>query len=242
MSDERLSVLHEHHKDSFALIHACERQRDRLFLWVIVLLGLLFLEIGYPANVRAAVQEIGGVKLDAAALPWLPIVSATWAMLLAISLRYFQLCVCVERKYDYLHDLESRLSALYGDDGVNDCQYQVFTRESNAYLDDYPLVGEWVWILYTIVFPALTILAMLTLWRMEYASNTAKGYLCFDGIVAAIITATIGLYRVPQIATHPWTLLKWMSSKVWKSKPVEKPVESTKAASATAGTSSGNAG
>jgi len=47
MNDIKLNILHDHYKESFLYIRDREKQRDRLFLFIIALIGILFLEIQY---------------------------------------------------------------------------------------------------------------------------------------------------------------------------------------------------
>lgn len=47
---QRLEILHDHYKETFALVRDRERSRDRLFLVVIGLCGLLALQIAYPVE------------------------------------------------------------------------------------------------------------------------------------------------------------------------------------------------
>ncbi|BAE49958.1 hypothetical protein [Paramagnetospirillum magneticum] len=203
MSDDQLKTLHEHYKDTFALQREREKERDLLFLIVIAVLGVLFLEVGHPVELREALAEPSstGLKLKVVALPWHAIVSATWAMFLALLLRYSQACVQVERQYPYLHDLEKRLGMLYGDDGTTDMKFTAFSREGDAYTNDYPMVGEWVWLLYVVVFPALAITAIFTLLNIEAGQQDLPiGHFLFDRTVAGTAVATIILYRfVPPI-------------------------------------------
>jgi hypothetical protein len=103
-----LEVLHDHYKESFSYIRERERERDRLFLILIALFALLALQIQYPINFRGALSSITflGIELDAGSLPLPAFLTATWVVTLAITLRYCQASINVERQYEYLHKLE----------------------------------------------------------------------------------------------------------------------------------------
>lgn len=213
MADDQIKVLHEHYKDTFTLMRDREKERDILFLVVIVILGLLFLEVGYPTELREALGEPSttGIKVKLAALPWPALVSATWTIFLALLLRYSQACVQVERQYPYLHDLEKRLGTLYGDDGTEDAVFTAFSREGDAYASAYPLVGEWVWFLYVVAFPALAILTITAILLIESAVlDLPCGHLWFDRAVSGLAVTTIALYRFvpPMMKAARWIKAK----------------------------------
>jgi hypothetical protein len=74
MSDndnQLLAVLHDHYRDTFAIIRERERERDWLFLVLIAVLGALGVQIGYPAESGGIVEEVtaGPTKLAIGALP-----------------------------------------------------------------------------------------------------------------------------------------------------------------------------
>jgi hypothetical protein len=162
MGEQRLDVLHDHYKESFALIRQREAQRDRLFLVLIGLFALLVLEVQYPANFGGALGplSVSGAEVDLGALPLPGLLSVSWVLTLAIALRYCQAVMLVERQYDYLHRLEEKLSRELGDEDL-------YRREGSSYLDDYPLFQDWAWICYVFLFPVAAALAVLALVATE---------------------------------------------------------------------------
>jgi hypothetical protein len=110
MENEKLALLHDHYKETFSYIRDRERQRDRLFLVVIGLFGLLTTAILFSAGFSIALKEVGiaGSKADLSSLPAGAILGATWVFTLAMTLRYCQVCIVVERQYPYLHTLGSK--------------------------------------------------------------------------------------------------------------------------------------
>ena len=76
----KLEVLHDHYKESFLHIREREKQRDRLFLFVIALIGVLFLEIQYSdvfSNVLGNIK-LEFVELDISIMPISIFLSVTW--------------------------------------------------------------------------------------------------------------------------------------------------------------------
>ena len=191
MGGDKLDILHDHYKDTFALIASRERIRDRLFFWAIVVFAILALQIQYPANVHGALGSVsvGGNNINLNMVPLGVLVDATWVFLAATVLKYCQTTKAVERAYPYLHLLEDQISMALGDD-------RVYRREGRAYLSDYPRLLEWAWRFYTVLFSLAMILAVIYLYSVEVAElHRHVLALLFDGLFAASIVVIVGVYR-----------------------------------------------
>jgi len=84
-----------------------------------------------------------------------------WFVLLYFTMRYYQSNIYIERQYKYIHKLEEDISKLSGIE---------FYRESKSYLTYYPLVLDFVHILYTWIFPLLFEVVIIARIIMEYLS------------------------------------------------------------------------
>ncbi len=197
MSETPLDVLHDHYKDSFSHIREREKQRDRLFLVLIGLFALLSLQILYPADFGGALGplKVSGAEVDLGALPLPALLSASWVFTFAIALRYCQVSINVERQYPYLHALEEKISAAIGD-------RDLYQREGQAYLQNYPLFSDWAWFCYVFLFPAIVALATLALSIGEWAMLPHHWlYKLLDSVVAAAILLSFLLYRILPLFT-----------------------------------------
>jgi len=204
VSDEiRLEVLHDHYKDSFNLIREREKQRDRLFLIIITLIGLLYFELAYPEMVKHIIRqaEAGGVTVDLSAVPISIFLSVTWTILFALALRYCQSSILIERQYDYLHTVENQLAKIAGNDSM-------FQREGKSYLDQYPVFSNWAWIFYTMLFPAIILLVVIMALLLETEKINGPQYMfVYDSVIASGLTLTFILYRAPDMWRR---LVQWM--------------------------------
>jgi hypothetical protein len=144
---DKLSLLHDHYKETFALIRERETQRDRLFLWLLVIFALLVIEIQYPANFNGVLGHVNvaGNNIDLQQLPLARLLNVSWVFTAALVLKYCQVAKAVERQYTYLHLLEDRIS-----DGLGDTE--LYRREGRAYREQYPHLLNWAWVYYTILF------------------------------------------------------------------------------------------
>jgi hypothetical protein len=203
MTDKQLEILHDHYKETFARLREVEVLRDRLFLWMIGLFALLSVEIGYPVAIGASLGKlsIAGGELNLQALPLPALLNATWAMTLAISLRYCQTSVLVNRQYPYLHALEAAISPAVGGGDL-------YRRESTVYLRAYPMLLNVAWIAYGLLFPLIVMgaTAILATWeglRLPYPLP----HILFDVVLAVTLIIFFFVYRVQPDLDKRWH--KW---------------------------------
>ena len=192
MNHSVIDILHDHYKESFSLIRDREKSRNRLFLLVILLVGILFLQIQYPINFKAA---IGNLKLPNASfridsLPLSSLLSLTWTFLFIITLQYCQQSINVERQYNYIHLLEEKISYMLGDSDL-------YRREGKAYLKDYPAFSNWAWFFYTFLFPLIMLISVVALFILEFCKlNYSIYFKIYDGIIGTGVLFSLILYRI----------------------------------------------
>jgi len=185
-----LSVLCEHHKDSFSQIKNWEKRRDRSFFAVAALLGFLLLSVHFP-KVAKDLVESGAATETATILSDLPmtiLVSFVWSLLFSVVLRYCQACIWVDRQYDYLHAVEKKMGEIAGNN-------ELFQREGEAYLNKYPAFSSWATLFYIAVYPLTVVLVSLKLLHTECKSEENEFHLYFDGLMWLGIFISFFLYR-----------------------------------------------
>ncbi len=165
----------------------------------------MILEIGYPAAIGGSLGKLSvlGVEMSFQALPLPALLNATWVLTLAIALRYCQTTVLVQRQYPYLHALEDAISpALGGDD--------LYRREGQVYLREYPLLLDAAWFAYGILFPLIVMFATvgLTIWELKWVLYTLP-HIFFDAFIAGAIIVFFFLYRVQPAVASRWR--KWQT-------------------------------
>ena len=191
---DKLSLLHDHYRETFALIRDRETQRDKLFLWLLIIFALLVIEVQYPANFHGVLGHlnVGGNEIDLQQLPLSPLLNVSWVFTAAFVLKYCQVAKAVERQYSYLHMLEDRISDSLGDGDL-------YRREGRAYQERYPHLLNWAWVYYTILFPAALVIAVVYLLVVECASlNGSVLSKVFDVVFGFSVIASLGLYRIRQ--------------------------------------------
>lgn len=185
-------ILHDHYKETCAIVRDREGRRDRRLWLLLGLYALVVIQVQWPASVRGFIGVINvlGVSFSVAHLPLSGILNVTWVFIFVMALSYCGLTVSIERSYDYIHKLEELVS---GRIGIKDA----YTREGTAYLSQYPLLLDWTWICYAFALPAVLILGTGFLAWVEGRSLpyswTHRG---FDLVLAAMAVVTYLLYRV----------------------------------------------
>lgn len=193
MSEALANLLHDHYKDTFFHIRERERQRDRLFLIVLGLIALVLFQLHHSLLLQKAVTEltIAGFKLNLSKIPFPVLLSTSWMFLAVFLLRYYQVVIHIEKQYDYLHPLESRLSKALGEDGS-------IGRESSGYITKKAsFFRHWVWVFYTGLFPVIVLAsigwALLLEWNATLIPMAHKG---FDSALAVMVLLSLALYSV----------------------------------------------
>lgn len=205
LTEKQLEIVHDHYKETFSYIREREKARDRQFLWIILLFALLFLEVGYPAEFGGSVQSLSivGGQIDLDRLPLPALLSATWVLTLAITLRYCAATVSISRQYKYLHALESELSPQFGG-GI------IYNREGNHYLEEYPPILNFVYFAYVMIFPVIVLFAILFLSALEwFRLSYPWPHRLFDTLVAGAVFLCFFLYQMQPYLAERWD--KWMT-------------------------------
>jgi len=192
MNDIKLKILHDHYKESFLYIRDREKQRDRLFVLIIALIGILFLEIQYAEIFPNIFKNINlkFFNLDLSTMPIFVFLSITWTYLFILVLKYCQIAIGIERQYEYLHMLEKKISNIFDDK-------EIYRREGRAYLKNYPIFSKFTCIFYVWIFPIIVTLSTALLLYFEWnMKNTVCYHLIYDFLFVLGVVLSFILYRI----------------------------------------------
>lgn len=191
-SDTRFTALYAHYNDTFANIKESIRLRDKLTALILLVLVFLALYTFWPSDAITAFSEIStqrlgfSVDVDVGFLG-----SIIWFALLGIVVRYTQVVVYIERQYKYIHKVEEELHEHF-ENGV------AFTREGKSYLKDYPKFSDWIWILYTVIFPftlgIIVLVKIISEWAIFFRAISV--FLLLNTAIAFAILISIILYML----------------------------------------------
>lgn len=153
-------------------------------------LGLLYFCV---SDVECTTQSLNNIELNGflnfklSLIPFGVVVSMIWVYFLISGMAYYQLCTWINRQYEYLHEIEIQLSQAI--------QAKYFSREGVAYKNKYPLFLDWVWVLYTYVFPVILLLTSVRILFLEWICSNMEFNLYFDAIVGLLFLITVALFR-----------------------------------------------
>lgn len=152
--DTKLEVLSNHYSETFSLLKSDVGKRDRLFLYMLIVIAFIFLYMSAPDAVGAMINsfvssQMGNNNLvEAPELVNVSFIGALlWLALLSLSHTYFQLVLHIERQYDYVYQLESELSKNFDE--------HAFIREGKHYKNYKRNFSKWTKIIFWMLFPAL---------------------------------------------------------------------------------------
>lgn len=180
---EKHEIIYDHYKESCEICRNNEKDRNKLFVFVCALLTLLYLFMISESSILEMLHAWIKEKYDFdLVLSVGTIQSLIWVLLLYFTIRYFQQCINIERLYQYVHNMEEQIS--------NELKFN-FAREGKNYLQDYPAVLNFIWVIYTIVFPVLNFVLVVVKSIVELYKNVFSWNLFIHvvlGVCDAILT------------------------------------------------------
>lgn len=187
-SEAKLSLLNDHYKDTNQKIEKIIKNRDRSFLFILILLGVMAFQLFSPQQSDTVLTQLVQNKLNVDAAVSISFVgSLIWFGLLAMAIRYFQSVINLEKQYKYVHQLEDELS--------KDFDGKAFSREGKTYLRNYALFSDWLHIIYWVVFPVLLLVGITAKLISEWqANNPALLPLTLDTAIYVVLVIATGLY------------------------------------------------
>lgn len=189
-----VDILYDHYKDSVSLMKSAQRERDRFFVVVCILLALLFVFSLDPQNTISTLQQIAKEQWGVTYIPETSILrSLLWGLLLYYTVQYIQRNIYSERTTNYIHKLEQELQTHAA---------LSISREGQDYLNAYPKVLDLICFIYTIAFPVLYL--VLIAFEFNYERQTTHSLL--NSILAILDFILICLYILflhgDKISTH----------------------------------------
>ncbi|NJC97358.1 MAG: hypothetical protein C3F07_10000 [Anaerolineales bacterium] len=198
MSDDKdiklIEVLSKHYSETFDLVRQVVARRDRLFLYILLVIFVLLLYMSNPEAIRDWVNSVFSSQLkvengtEIAPLFDVSVIGAVLLLgLLSLSHTYFQAVLHVERQYDYVYKLEDQLSKHFED--------PAFTREGRHYLKHQHKFSGWTKSIFWYLFPFLYLAFMLFwMWFLVINPVTPLIYKIVDFAISLSILNSLRLY------------------------------------------------
>ncbi len=195
--DTRLQVLASHYSETFQLLKTVVEKRDRLFLYILILMFLILLFMSAPSGIgewlNSFIGSQAGGNNQTTAPNQAPLIddafigSVLLFGLLALSHTYFQTVLHIERQYDYVRKLEDELR--------KDFNNRVFTREGIHYNDNKKKFSGWTKAIFWYLFPLLFLLFNVFGAYFLCAKYQAPiAYKVIDYLILATMLLSLGFY------------------------------------------------
>lgn len=156
--DDKLEIIYDHYKITVEQIKKKEKDRDSLFLYLLIALSIALLFSIKPADsthlLNIYIQSNMVSNLDIT--PYFYIIEMfLWTLLFYISLRYFQRVISVKNKINYMRQLEQEIQEIYFTSKLNFC------RDSRFYDKNSALLTKFARKFYSFVFPIVYFIIVL---------------------------------------------------------------------------------
>lgn len=180
-----IEILYDHYKESNLLSQNAQKQRNKLFkyLCLAILFNLIFLI--YPDEIIDILNQFLNNNYSITiSIAYIIIQSSCWILITYLLTQYLHKNIYIERQYSYLKSLEEEIG--------NELKTKVFNRESDNYLNNYPLILNVLDFFYKWFLPIAIILINGIKLYYEYVNKVClflkiTDTLCFGFIFLLII-------------------------------------------------------
>ena len=178
------SEYYDHYKETFSLQREYLAERNKLTVWLLILLVLVAGLIYDPTTINDKVNKYVSSQVEGLAFEMKYLNTGIIFLLLWVVIRYYQVVFQIEKMYNYLSDCEAKLS--------EDKPY-VVNREGAYYLKSYPWFKDVVDFCYVILLPLVIIsIASLKIVK-ECSSQTHFKIVDFIGLGLIIVLSLLYL-------------------------------------------------
>ena len=189
-----VEVLSAHYTDTFNQLKTVVAKRERLFLYILLLIFVLLLYMSSPTVMSEWLNSFFSTQVagsNGAVMKSLVDVSVIGVVLLlgllSISHTYFQAVLHVERQYAYVYQLEDQLSRYFNG--------EAFTREGRHYMNYKRKFSKWTKVIFWYLFPFLYLsFIVIWFWFLLTNSQTPIFYMIVDAGITVSILVSLGYY------------------------------------------------
>lgn len=185
---DRLELYYDHYKESYALCKEAQKRRNKGFVAVCCLEAISFLILIRPeiafSTILAGISNTLGTALD---LGNSTLQTLIWALIAYVLIRYCQDTLYIERQYRYINKIEKEISKCLDGDS--------FDREGENYLNNYPMVLNFIDLFYNMLSPIMFFLINVVHITKEWQSTqSVKLVLLCDSILFLAISIITWFY------------------------------------------------
>lgn len=202
MKDE--SLYYDHYKETFALQQGYLAERNKLTVWMLILLVFVAGFIYDPAMLNEKVNKYVESQVEGLALELKYLNTGVIFLLLWVMTRYYQAVLQIEKMYLYLKDCEDKLS--------EDDNY-IVNREGAYYLKSYPWFSDVLNACYVALLPLAIIIVAVVKIVNECSWSTHFKIVDFMGLGLIIFLSLLylsnRLFREEYFDKTQFSNMKW---------------------------------
>lgn len=195
--DSLLETLAAHYSETFALIKTAVEKRDRLLLYILMIIFLMLLYMNSPKTsgdwLNSFINNQSGAEGDSTLLIEASFIGVLLHLgLLSLSHTYFQTVLHIERQYNYIYQLEDELGSFFGG--------KAFSREGKHYQKNRRQFAKWTKVIFWYLFPLLYLFFMISWLNFLYTKSDApKIYLFVHSLLGISIFTSLYFYLLSLI-------------------------------------------
>ena len=188
---EKLDTYYDHYKESISLCQTTQSHRNKSFVYLCVLEAISFLLAKNPDFICVLFNDVVKKQLETKILfSNCVLQTLVWVLIAYVLVRYVQDVLYVERQYRYLSTLEKKITLLLEEsDNQN-----IFTREGDYYLVNYPMVLNFIDLFYKFLVPILFSAINGVHIVQEWNCGITRALLIFDTVVCLAIFVITWFY------------------------------------------------
>lgn len=171
-----VEILYDHYKETFKLSKEAQTRRNKSFIILCILEAISFLLLIRPEKALEIFLTTINKELDVTLeLSNTILQTLLWILITYTMIRYIQDMLYIERQYVYLNKIEKQIS--------QSISLKLFEREGENYLNEYPMVLNFIDLYYKMLIPIL--------FMIINSVRIYKEWLLLDIITIALLCDTI---------------------------------------------------
>ncbi len=184
---EKIDILYDHYKESNSLNKEAQQDRGKYLKYLCLFIFINFIFLLYPNEVTNIINQILDKQYSATTtITYIIFQASLWALITYTLIQYLHKNIYIERQYLYLRTIEKEIGKIIGNN--------VFNREGDNYLENYPLILDILDMFYKWILPMLIIAVNGCKIYFEFVNNVCLFLKIFDSICFCFILLLIVLY------------------------------------------------
>ena len=181
-------LYYDHYKDSFDQQKRFLKERNRLTVYIILLIALLFMMSSNRIVLIEVSSSLQKQNIGKDLLDFNIVATALYFVFMWLTMRYYQINLTIEKTYEYIKRCETNISTK-GTFKID--------RESGDYEKNYPWLKWVTYRVYVYVFPVLIVVAAVVSIINGLGNQNANR--CLDIVFLSIVVVLSILYLMNRI-------------------------------------------